>query len=201
MTKFQIQPIPEIIQTSMKSKNIWAPNCPASFSQLRLLTLSHYDFDGNLQEGEMITHEKIAANVIIIFQELLKIKFPIAKIQLIDNYNGNDELSMADNNSSCFNNRLIPNSDLISMHSYGLAIDINPVQNPYIVDEQIESELKIWPDSGKSYLNRTNQRPGMVEPIVPIFTKNGLNIWGGNWNYPVDYHHFQVDRGNLGDFV
>ena len=185
----------------MKLKNIWNSNCSVPLEKLKLLILSHYDFDNNLTQGQMVVHEKIASNIILIFKELLNFKFPIAKIRLIDHYNGNDELSMTDNNSSCFNYRMIPNSDVISMHSYGLAVDINPLQNPYVVDEKIKNELKIWPDSGKEYLNRNNQRPGMVEQIVPIFIKHGLNIWGGNWNSPLDYHHFQIDRANLGEFL
>lgn len=201
MTQFSSSSIPEFIITSMRSKNIWNSNCPIPLERLKLLTLFHYDFNNNIVQGQMVVHEKIAKNTILIFQELLKIKFPIEKIKLIDNYDGDDELSMADNNSSCFNFRMIPNTDVISMHSYGLAIDVNPLQNPYIVDNSVANELKIWPDSGKEYLNRNNQRAGMVERIVKIFAIHGLDIWGGNWNTPVDYHHFQIDRANLEEFL
>lgn len=201
MTQFSSTVIPDSIIASMKLKNIWNSNCPITLERLRLLTLAHYDFDNNLAQGQMVVHEKIAANVILIFKELLKIKFPIEKIKLIDDYDGSDESSMADNNSSCFNYRMISNTDVISMHSYGLAIDINPLQNPYIVDNLIPNELKIWPDEGKKYLNRNNKRPGMVEEIVKIFATHGLDVWGGNWNAPLDYHHFQIDRANLGEFV
>ena len=142
-----------------------------------------------------------ALNSSTVFEELLKIKFPIKKISLIDNYNGDDQLSMSDNNSSCFNYRKITNSKIISMHSYGLAIDINPVQNPYIFDSKVENMLEIWPDEGKLYLNRTNRRAGMVEPIVTLFAYYGFTVWGGSWNEPLDYHHFQIDRLHLSDFL
>ena len=198
---FSIEEVPDHILSSMKSKNIWISECPVPITKLRFLNVLHYDFDNKLLPGQIIVHEKLSTNVISIFEELLKIKFPIKKISLIDNYDGNDELSMSDNNTSCFNYRSIANSEIISMHSYGLAIDINPVQNPYIIDPNLENELKIWPDKGKLYLNRTNQRDGMVEPIVSLVAKYGLTVWGGSWNAPLDYHHFQIDRTKLSEFL
>ena len=131
---FSIEEVPDHILSLMKSKNIWISECPVPITKLRFLNVLHYDFDNKLLPGQIIVHEKLSTNVISIFEELLKIKFPIKKISLIDNYDGNDELSMSDNNTSCFNYRSIANSEIISMHSYGLAIDINPVQNPYIID-------------------------------------------------------------------
>lgn len=198
---FSIETLPEHMSSSMKAKNIWTSECPVPITKLRLLNILHYDFDNNLLPGQLIAHEKLSTQVISIFEKLLKIQFPIEKIRLIDNYDGQDELSMSDNNSSCFNYRSIADSKIISMHSYGAAIDINPVQNPCIKDNLVENELKIWPDKGKLYLNRTNQRAGMVEPIVSLFAKYGFTIWGGNWNAPVDYHHFQIDRANLPEFL
>lgn len=198
---FSIEQVPYPLSISMKSKNIWTSECSVPIESLRLLNLTHYDFENKLLSGQMIVHEKVAKNVISIFEELLKIKFPIKKISLIDNYNGDDQLSMSDNNSSCFNYRKIANSKIISMHSYGLAIDINPVQNPYIFDSKVENMLEIWPDEGKLYLNRTNRRAGMVEPIVTLFAYYGFTVWGGSWNEPLDYHHFQIDRLHLSDFL
>jgi hypothetical protein len=198
---FSIGQIPHSLLGSMMSKNIWTSECPVPMESLKFLNLTHYDFENKLLSGQMIVHEKVAKNVISIFEELLKIKFPIKKISLIDNYNGDDQLSMSDNNSSCFNYRKIANSKVISMHSYGLAIDINPVQNPYIFDSKVENKLEIWPDEGKLYLNRTNQRAGMVEPIVTLFAYYGFSVWGGSWNEPLDYHHFQIDRLHLSNFL
>ena len=227
---FSIESIPKDTASSMRAKNIWNEACPVTLEKLRLLKLTHYDFAGNLCAGEMIVHEKIAEITISIFKELLTLKFPIEKIRLIDHYDGNDELSMADNNSSCFNYRMIAGSEIVSMHACGLAIDINPVQNPYIIIPEIRhpeehevrrgdllqlheiaaspaaprndapcAQVKIYPSAGKTYLNRANQRPGMLEPVVSIFTQHGL-IWGGSWNSPIDYHHFQVDRARLSEF-
>ena len=123
-----------------------------------------------------------------IFGELYQIRFPIHQMETIENFQGDDEKSMKANNSSCFNFRKIAGTDKLSIHSYGLAIDINPKQNPYVTNGII------YPEDGASYLNRETQRPGMVEPIVDIFKRNGFEIWGGEWKDPIDYHHFQVSK-------
>ena len=102
---------------------------------------------------------------------------------------------MAANNSSCFNFRKIDGSELLSMHSYGLAIDINPVQNPFIQKD------KISPLDGKSFLNRRDEVAGLVEPIIDIFYKYGFTVWGGRWTTPIDYHHFQVPRDQVYDLI
>ncbi len=183
--------IPKNTIQSMIDTKAWTSECPVKLESLKLLELKHYDFNGIIQNGEMVVHSKIADHVLAIFQELLDIKFPIEKIKLIDHYNGNDELSMADNNSSCFNFRKIAGTDRLSNHSYGLAIDINPVQNPYVRIGQ--EQVTISPKSGTCFLNRHNQRPGMLEPVVFIFEKHGF-IWGGLWDSPIDYHHFEFKQ-------
>ena len=202
---FKINNIHDTIVNRMKAKSIWLPDCPVAIKDLRLLELEHYDFNQNINNGQMVVFYKLAENVISIFQELLAQKFPIDKIKLIDEYDGDDNLSMKDNNSSSFNYRKIAGSDIISMHSYGLAIDINPVQNPYLIigdnNHNTKSIIDVYPAKGSDYLNRHNQRMGMVEPIVGIFKKYGFNIWGGEWNSPIDYHHFQVDRSSLNEIL
>jgi D-alanyl-D-alanine carboxypeptidase len=185
---FKIESIPPHIIQSMKNHNIWNESCPVKITDLSLATVSHYDFDGEIKEGQLVVHAKIVENVIKIFKQLYELKFEIHQIKLIDEYGGNDELSMQDNNSSCFNCRTIAGSKKLSIHSYGLAIDINPIQNPYISDGIVNSIQE------SNFLDRNNQRPGMVEPIVHIFKENGFPIWGGNWKVPIDYQHFQVNQ-------
>jgi len=186
--KFEINELPAQVQLSMKNSGVWSAECPVPMSKLRLLKLSYYDFSNQIIVGKMVVLDKVAESVISIFKELLALKFPIYNIGLIDAYNGDDELSMAANNSSCFNFRKIDGSSLLSMHSYGLAIDINPVQNPFIQKD------KILPLDGKNFLNRGEKAVGMVEPIIDIFYKHGFTVWGGGWTTPIDYHHFQVPR-------
>jgi hypothetical protein len=180
--------IPENIITSMIQTKVWTPECPIALEDLKLLQLKHYDFNNEIKNGQMVVNAKIAEIVLSIFQELLEIKFPIERINPIDHYQGSDELSMHDNNSSCFNFRKIAGTERLSSHSYGLAIDINPKQNPYI---RIKDESTIIePITGLEFLNRHNLRPGMLETVVPIFTTHGF-IWGGKWDNPIDYHHFE----------
>ncbi len=160
------------------------------------MEVEHYDFSGNITIGQLIIFDELALPLLKIFEELFAMKFPIYSMRLIDEFDGDDELSMAANNSSCFNFRNIPGSSIISMHSYGAAIDINPVQNPFIIDDGVT----IFPKQGSEFLNRDNQRKGMVEPIVHIFKKHGFE-WGGDWNSPIDYHHFQMPRNKIEQLI
>lgn len=98
---------------------------------------------------------------------------------------------MSANNSSCFNFRKIAGTDKLSLHAYGLAIDINPMQNPFIQNS------KISPANGKDFIDRSKIKAGMVEPVVEVFYKYGFTEWGGNWQEPIDYHHFQVPRQQI----
>ncbi len=196
---FSVQLLPPSLQQEMREKKTWTKDCPVSIERFRLLTFSYYNFEGNEHhDGELIVLEAIALRVATIFKHLHELKFPIAKALRIEHYNGNDEASMADNNTSCFNSREITGGGLPSLHSYGLAIDVNPIQNPFMQIKESESvykdSLTIMPAAGKDYLNRTNLRAGMAETIVEVFKENGLRIWGGKWNTPIDWQHFQVPR-------
>lgn len=193
---FNIQEIPHEIIDSMIDKSIWSKECPLGFDKLELMEVEHYDFSGNITVGQLIIFDELALPLLKIFEELFAMKFPIYSMRLIDEFDGDDELSMAANNSSCFNFRNIPGSSIISMHSYGAAIDINPVQNPFIIDDG----ATIFPKQGSEFLNRDNQRQGMVEPIVHIFKKHGFE-WGGDWNSPIDYHHFQMPRAKIEQLI
>lgn len=193
--RFEISDIPHKIQGGMVEKNVWTSECAIPMSRLKLLNISHYNFENRISVGQMIVLDNVADSVISIFQKLFDLKFPINTIRLIDEFNGNDELSMNANNSSCFNFRKIEGSELLSIHSYGLAIDINPLQNPFI------QKGKIFPEQGESFLDREYIRPGMVEPIVEIFYNYGFTVWGGNWKEPIDYHHFQVPREQINELI
>ena len=191
---FSINEVPKDIPQKMINKKIWTHDCEIVMNQMVLLTVDHYDFLGNILPGQLIVCRLVAKKVVLIFKELFDLKFPIEKIKLIDEYDGDDERSMADNNSSCFNYRNISGSRVRSMHSYGLAIDINPLQNPFLQVDSNKNTVIVSPQKGVDFLNRNNQRSGMVEPIVKIFKRHGFDVWGGNWNSPIDYHHFQVER-------
>ena len=198
---FKIEPLSVVIKEQMKKAGVWKEGCPVPLDHLRYLTIMHYDFSDKTQLGEMVVHMSVAEATIAIFKELLTVKFPIAKMKLIDHYKGNDDASMEDNNSSAFNYRKIAGSSTTSMHAYGLAIDINPVQNPYIVISKKAATAKIHPNTGVDYLNRSNIRKGMIENVTKIFTKQVFSEWGGDWNSVLDYQHFQVPRNKLKNFI
>ncbi|MCK5763869.1 MAG: M15 family metallopeptidase, partial [Clostridiales bacterium] len=129
----------------------------------------------------------VASDIIEIFKELYENRYPIEKIQLISYYEGDDNLSMEANNTSAFNFRLISGSDKISNHSFGLAIDINPVQNPYV------SNSVVAPKNAASYIDRTEYRTGMIiedDICVRLFKEHGWT-WGGNYKSIKDYQHFE----------
>lgn len=194
------------LKNEMLNKNVWNINCPVAIERLRLLTIPYFNFSGQEKlDGKLIVLDVAAERTLAIFRELHRNKFPIANMKLITEYNGDDELSMEDNNTSSFNCRPITGGDQLSVHSYGLAIDINPLQNPYIDNdyEVGKHNVRVMPSAGMQYLNRTKLKPGMVEntfnddeseTVIDVFKRNGFRVWGGNWENPLDYQHFQVDR-------
>jgi hypothetical protein len=191
---FTINPIPEARRETMLKAKVWTSECAIPLERLKLLKVLYSDFNNQTQQGELITLDVVAEEVIKIFKKLYDRKFPIAKMRLIDDYNGNDDASMEDNNSSCFNYRKIAGSNLLSLHGLGMAIDINPVQNPYLILNKENASINVFPKEGINYLNRNKDYIGKVEPIVEIFKQHGFKVWGGDWSEPIDYHHFQVDR-------
>jgi D-alanyl-D-alanine carboxypeptidase len=196
---FSINLLEESYKEKLKKENLWAPLCPVPLERLRRVHVTYKNFHGVKEEGDIIVLDSVAYQVLLVFQELLQEGFPIHKVVPIDAYKGNDDASMADNNSSAFNFRPIAGKKILSIHSYGLAIDINPVQNPYMGNSFINEHkqcgaIEVWPIAGLEYINRRCYRPGMVEAIVDIFYKYGFRDWGGDWKNLMDYHHFQTPR-------
>jgi D-alanyl-D-alanine carboxypeptidase len=183
----------------MKVRHVLGPKGPVGCERLKLVKFSYFGFDGNKHDdGEVVVMDAVAVHVLRIFVSLRNMHFPIAKARPMNNYEGDDNASMRDNNSSAFNDRNLTGGDSISLHAYGLAIDLNPAQNPYLV--RSGGILKIEPPAGIEYINRLNERPwrqfrpGMAEAVISIFADNGFLIWGGYWDEPIDYQHFQVGR-------
>lgn len=175
------------------------PKC-ISLDQLSLIKIVHYGFDDKYHVGRMIVHKKVAPGVVRIFTKLAKAKYPIEKIDLIDKYNANDEASMNANNSSALCCRLITGSKTKwSKHSYGIAIDINPLYNPYYK----QSKSLISPFKGAPFLDRTKNVKGLIfkdDVCCKAFEEEGWE-WGGDWmpdteiwepNERVDYQHFEI---------
>lgn len=189
--------LPEQYKNHLLQSGGWNENCPIKLDRLSLVQVFFQDFTGQIQEGELICFDVAAQNILNIFKSLFESGFPINSIIPLSKFDYNDEKSMNANNSSCFNNRLISSGNKLSIHSYGLALDINPEQNPMISINEEENDFtnsKIYPALGKNYVNRLLLKQGMIEPVVEIFLKNGFDIWGGLWQSLIDYHHFEVNR-------
>lgn len=163
-----------------------------TYDELRYVHILHYDFDGNLAEGELICNEYIAQDLVEIFYELYYNEYQLEKVHLIDEYDADDTASMEANNTSCFNYRMVEGTTSLSKHALGLAIDINPLYNPYITYASDGSE-QISPASASAYADRTVNFPYKIDEndlCYKLFTKHGFT-WGGNWNSSKDYQHFQ----------
>jgi hypothetical protein len=177
----------------MCSAGSWRDGCPVSLERLKIVRFSYYDFLGQeCSNGELVDFDLVAPYIVNIFSALYEIRFPLSSIRPIEEYKADDHLSMQHNNSYSFCYRPIEGSDTLSLHSYGLAIDINPLYNPCIIKRN--DRTIIQPTEGFAYVDRSKLHAGMVEPVLDIFRKNIFRIWGGEWQTPVDYHHFQVPR-------
>jgi hypothetical protein len=147
-------------------------------------------FDGQLHRGELIVHEEVVPQVITVFEQLYRLRYPIERIRTVDHYPAAaDELSMEDNNTSAFNCRGIPGSDQWSQHAYGRTIDLNPLLNPFI-----NGTGALQPKNSSAYLDRSRTDPGLLhdgDAAVHVFTDRGWR-WGGYWKAPIDYQHFEL---------
>lgn len=190
---FTISPITDEIFARIKGKS-FGSDCTIPRSSLRYLQVLHYDGRDSVRIGELICNKAIAPKLIDIFRKLYHARYPIEKMRLIDDYNADDEASMADNNTSCFNFRKVEGSKNLSNHARGMAIDLNPLYNPF-VRKRANGTLHVSPENGRPYANRTTQSPypliNTSDLAYRLFTKAGFR-WGGNWRSYKDYQHFDV---------
>ena len=128
---FTAQTIPDSIWQHMQGRS-YQPNPHIQRADLCYLRVLHYDYDGRTHQGELVCNKRIASKLLTIFRELYEARYPIQRITLSDNYDGDDERQMRANNTSCFNYRVVSDTKHLSKHAYGLAIDINPLYNPYV---------------------------------------------------------------------
>ena len=188
---FYCSEITEEIWKRIEGKS-YKPECTVPREHLRCIHVLHKDLDGVTHEGEMVCNAYIADLLIEIFRELYQAGYPIERMRLVDDYDADDERSMADNNSSCFNYRRISYSDRISMHGLGLAVDINPLYNPYI--KTVNGEQVIAPAVSEAYADRDKEFPYKItrdDLCCQLFLKNGFH-WGGDRIDRKDYHHFAI---------
>jgi hypothetical protein len=184
---FRIAPIPADAEAKMR-QSTWHAGCPVDPHDLRQLTVSYWDFNQKSQTGVIYVHKDVAGELEGLFRKLYARHFLIEKISPVENYNGNDDDSMAANNTSAFNCRdTTGKPGTFSNHSWGRAIDINPLTNPYVKGD------KVLPAAGRAYLDRTKAFPGSILKdgfVVKEFEAAGWT-WGGRWSDRQDYQHFE----------
>jgi len=166
----------------------WRPGCPVAPTALRRVELDYLGFDGNMHRGQLVVNQDIVDDVIAIFNDLTRLRYPVEKMRTVEHYRGaEDELSMRDNNTSAFNCRVL--ADGWSVHAYGRAVDINPLINPYI-----DASGDLQPTTAARYLDRRRDDLGLLhggDAAVRAFTSRGWR-WGGDWHNPIDYQHFET---------
>ena len=169
----------------------WRPGCPVGPAQLRRVRLTYVGFDGRAHTGELVVNAAVVGPVTTVFRRLYAARFPIRRMRPVDAYGGSDERSLVADNTAGFNCRyaVAPGPKTWSVHAYGEAIDVDPVENPYVEGG------KVLPPAGRRYLDRADERPGMAfrgGTLVEAFALVGWQ-WGGRWTGSPDYQHFSAN--------
>jgi hypothetical protein len=183
-------PLDPATRSRMKGSS-WHPGCPVGLDDLRLLRLSYWGFDGRAHTGRLVVNKAVSADVLTAMRSLYRHRFPIRRMRLVDAYGADDHRSMAADNTSAFNCRFINGqSGVWSQHAFGKAIDLDPIENPYVTGSGFVS-----PPAGSPYADRSRHAPGMVhggDPTVRAFSAIGWG-WGGLWSWPKDFQHFSAN--------
>ena len=164
------------------------PRCPR-WPELAYLQLDHVTLDGTAR-GELVVAAPLASRAVGLFRRLWQLGFPVRQLRLVDDFAASDDASMAADNSSAFNFRVVVGTGVLSQHARGLAIDINPVENPWRRPD------RILPEAGKTFADRSAIRPGMIVrpgPVVAAFDELGWE-WGGDWRHAYNDHHVVWSR-------
>ena len=185
-----IDPIPSALRRRMTGSSHDPARCPVKFADLRLLTMRYIGFDRQPHIGQMVVHRRHARDIVNVFRELYNKKFPIRRMQLVDAYGGDDNRSMAADNTSAYNCRTVAGTSTFSAHAYGAAVDINPVENPYV------TAVGVLPSAGRPFVDVDRSSDADVPRGVIVagdvvglaFKRIGWK-WGGVWDDP-DYQHF-----------
>jgi hypothetical protein len=189
--KASVSPIDATVKKRMVGKS-WHQGCPVPLKELRYLRMSYLDFKGKTKQGEMVVHKNVAEEVVRIFKALYEAGYPIRQMHLVSDFGGNDWQSIEADNTSAFNCRRATGSKKWSKHSYGKAIDINPIENPYVARNgriahkaSLKYRKRVHKDS--TYADRAVLLK--EDQAVQIFRRYGWR-WGGDWQSIKDYQHF-----------
>ena len=166
----------------------WRRGCPVPLGDLRVVTASHWGFDGRVRTGRIVVHRNVAADVLSVLRRLYAARFPIRRMVPVDAYGASDFRSIEADNTSAFNCRYVDGTTRWSEHAYGRAIDLNPIENPYVSSGRTSHRASV------PYVDRTPCRTGMACPggvLVEAFRAIGWG-WGGSWSGVKDYQHFSA---------
>ncbi len=167
----------------------WRPGCPVPLRDLRVVTASYRGFDGRRHTGRIVVHRDVARGVLTVLRRLYAAGFPIRRMVPVDAYGGSDFRSIEADNTSAFNCRYVDGTTRWSEHAYGRAIDLNPIENPYVTAAGTTSHA-----ASRPFLRRSPYRPGMAVEgglVVRAFEAAGWS-WGGRWSGDRDYQHFSA---------
>lgn len=185
----EILELPEDLRERMIGVS-WHEGCPVPLDDLRLIRVTHWGFDDQVHQGELVVAGEHTAVYVDVLRTAFEASWPIERMEPVSEYGGDDVRSMDANNTSAFNCRAITGGTRYSEHSYGHAIDLNPLRNPYI-----SRSGNVQPDGGQAYVDRDAEFAGKIAadgPIVAAFGAHGWG-WGGNWTTTKDYQHFSVN--------
>lgn len=193
------------VQKEVMNGKSYIENPDISYDDLRYIKVLHYNFRHQIQVGELVVNQAIAEDCRQIFMELFQEEYEIHSMYLIDRYYEKDQArngeqvdisSINDDNTSAFHYRKIAGTEVLSNHAYGMAIDINPLENPYVKEADLQQTVASPYKDYNSYKDRTAQRAHMIskdDACYRIFKAHGFQ-WGGEWNGNKDYQHFEKDR-------
>lgn len=183
-----VAPVPAKQRAAM-TPSVWRPGCPVGFADLRLVTATHWNFRGRAQTGRLVVHRDVAPKMVTVLRRLFAARFPVRRMIPIEAYGGSDFASIEADNTSAFNCRAATGSRRWSEHAYGRAIDVNPIENPYV-----EPGGRVYHTASRPYVDRSRPRLGMAvegDVVVRAFDAAGFG-WGGRWQGTKDYQHFSV---------
>ena len=167
----------------------WHEGCPVELRELRVVRLTYRGFDGDAHVGRLVVHRRWADEMLEVFARIYARDFPIRRVRLVDAYGADDRESMRHDNTSAFNCRYVAGTTTWSQHAFGRAIDVNPVENPYVDGSYVS------PRNGRPYADRADLRPGMIgerDVVWRAFRSIGWE-WGGTWASAQDYQHFSAN--------
>jgi hypothetical protein len=178
------------IQPRSQLKYSWHPGCPVAPSGLRMITMTYRGFDHRVHTGQLVVNAKVTGQLILVFRKLFAMRYPIREMVPVDVYHGSDFASIQADNTSAFNCRNATGSSSWSEHAYGLAVDLNPCENPYVAADGYEAHKRC-----RQFTDRNLTYPGLVHdggPVVSAFASVGWG-WGGIWQGARDYQHFSAN--------